>query len=302
VEKKEEEEEEMQRVVVLLLCLAGIALANSWAAEKTTAEVKQLLGWKKNPDMVLPILEHPATAIPDSFDSRTQWPNCSTIGAIQNQARCGSCWAFGAVESITDRFCIHNGVTNQLSFEDLVSCDIFDRGCDGGDAASAWHFAEWFGLVSAECAPYTVPTCPPDQQPCLDFVPTPKCPHSCANDSMKWDDDKSHVQKPYTVSANNNGIETEIMTNGPVEACFEVYSDFVNYTSGVYQHKSGDYLGGHCVKLVGWGVDTNSSLPYWLVANSWTTYWGNEGFFWILRGNDECGIESDVVAGIPRPN
>ena len=27
-------------------------------------------------------------------------------------------------------------------------------------------------------------------------------------------------------------IQTEIMTNGPVEAAFDVYSDFLNYKSG----------------------------------------------------------------------
>ena len=81
-------------------------------------------------------------------------------------------------------------------------------------------------------------------------------------------------------------------------------------------------LGGHAVKMIGWGVD--NGVPYWLVANSWNTDWaenGNKndliyfwnqeknthlikfivhilGFFRILRGKDECGIESGVVAGL----
>ncbi len=42
--------------------------------------------------------------VPDSFDSRTQWPDC--IHPIRNQAQCGSCWAFGASEALSDRFCI----------------------------------------------------------------------------------------------------------------------------------------------------------------------------------------------------
>ncbi len=30
------------------------------------------------------------------------------------------------------------------------------------------------------------------------------------------------------------------------------------------------------------------------------TDWGDRGFFKILRGKDECGIESGIVAGTPK--
>jgi len=30
---------------------------------------------------------------------------------------------------------------------------------------------------------------------------------------------------------------------------------------GVYQHKSGSYLGGHAIKILGWGVEDGT--PYW---------------------------------------
>jgi cathepsin B len=47
--------------------------------------------------------------------------------------------------------------------------------------------------------------------------------------------------------------------------------------------------------LIGWGVE--SGTPYWLVVNSWNKAWGDEGLFRIIRGQDECGFESDITAG-----
>ena len=87
----------------------------------------------------------------------------------------------------------------------------------------------------------------------------------------------------------------EIMTYGPVEGAFTVYADFEAYTSGVYQHTYGRYLGGHAIRIIGWGVENGQK--YWLVANSWNESWGENGYFKILKGVNECGIEGQVVAG-----
>uniref|UniRef100_A0A1B6JUK3 Peptidase C1A papain C-terminal domain-containing protein n=1 Tax=Homalodisca liturata TaxID=320908 RepID=A0A1B6JUK3_9HEMI len=71
----------------------------------------------------------------------------------------------------------------------------------------------------------------------------------------------------------------------------------LTFLPGVYQHKTGSYLGGHAVKIIGWGVEKKTS--YWLVANSWNSDWGDRGFFKIRRGNNECNFESDISGGFP---
>jgi len=81
-----------------------------------------------------------------------------------------------------------------------------------------------------------------------------------------------------------------------METGFTVYEDFMNYQSGIYHHTTGKQLGGHAVKIIGWGVE--SGVNYWIVANSWGTTWGMEGFFNIKEG--DSGIDSSVFGCTPK--
>lgn len=294
------------------------AMKTSWKAGynaywegKSEKYVRGLMGALKGakPLPVKNIVTHPN--IPDTFDAREQWPHCDTIKEVRDQGSCGSCWAFGAVEAFSDRFCVKYSETVHISAEDLNSCcSECGGGCDGGFPEEAWRFFESKGCVTGGeyhtgtgCQPYQIPHCshhePGPFPDCGNILPTPKCSHTCEpNYTLSFDKDKHFGSSAYAVSSAVEKIQTEIMTNGPVETAFTVYADFPTYKSGVYQHKSGGMLGGHAVKILGWG--TEDGLPYWLVANSWNVYWGDEGFFMILRGKDECGIESGVVAGEPK--
>jgi len=279
----------------------------------TMKDAMRLMGVKLNKDGKRPALkkhvEIPQT-IPTDYDVRTQWGvMCPSTNEIRDQANCGSCWAFGAVEAMTDRHCIASSGASQphISAEDLNSCcDSCGMGCDGGDPGAAWDFWVSNGLVTGGnygqggCAPYSLAPCDHHVNgtlpPCGPIGDTPTCPTSCTNGDT-WNTDLFFGTQDYTVNG-VTAIQTEIMTNGPVEAAFTVYADFLPYKSGVYSHVTGDELGGHAVKILGWGVD--SGTPYWLVANSWNTEWGNQGYFNIKRGTDECGIEDYIVGGVPK--
>jgi cathepsin B len=262
------------------------------------SEVKAWLGVLPDyTNKVLPKKEQPINEnIPEEFDSRTAWSQCKSIGHIRDQGPCGSCWAFGAVEAMSDRICIASGQKDQteLSAEDVVSCCGFacGSGCNGGYPSAAWEFAVDDGIPSESAYPYAFPSCEHHvngtKPACPPVQPTPKC------DKNKEKAAKVHFKTSYGVGERDQEIQTEIMNNGPVEAAFSVYEDFLAYKSGVYQHKSGSMLGGHAIKIMGWG---SSPQPYWLVANSWNEDWGDKGTFKILRG--DCGINDGVVAGEP---
>lgn len=103
------------------------------------------------------------------------------------------------------------------------------------------------------------------------------------------------------------------MRNGPFAVGFEVYPDFMQYKSGVYHHTAvrddinqiGKWdpfqLTNHAVLIVGYGQDESSGEKYWTVKNSWGRGWGENGYFRIRRGNDECSIESMAVESNPIP-
>ncbi|KAM7300385.1 uncharacterized protein ISCGN_020949 [Ixodes scapularis] len=71
---------------------------------------------------------------------------------------------------------------------------------------------------------------------------------------------------------------------------YDYISDFSVYDEPelpprVYQRHSNDGRGMHAIRILGWG--TENGTPYWLVANSWNEYWGDKGYFKILRGTNE---------------
>lgn len=296
------------------------SLNSTWKAGqnfkgRTLDQVKKLMGTRldsKGKPQLEKLYHTVKMDLPDNFDARTQWPDCPTIKEIRDQGSCGSCWAFGAVEAMSDRYCIHSkGAMNyHISAQDLATCcKSCGDGCEGGYPAAAWEYWVSDGLVtggnynsSQGCQPYTIPSCdhhvPGKLQPCGDILPTPPCNQQCIPDYPKtYSDDKKFGSKAYSIANDPVAIQQEIFSNGPVEADFQVYADFVSYKSGVYQHLTGEFLGGHAIRVLGWGVE--DSIPYWLVANSWNPDWGDNGLFKILRGSDECGIEDDINAGMP---
>jgi cathepsin B len=262
---------------------AGVnAFFHNW----TMSDAKKLLGTVLDHEFMHELPEktdYPVMDVPDSFDSRTNWPNL--IHPIRDQQRCGSCWAFAASEVLSDRFAISTKKASPvLSPQDLVSCDSTDMGCQGGFLPKAWAYLKDTGIVTDTCEPYTSGS--GSSGTCLK-----KC-----SDGEPYK--KYKAKDAYQVKGVAN-IQKEIMQNGPVEVAFKVYGDFMKYKSGVYHKAWWEFVpkGGHAVKMIGWG--TENGQDYWLVANSWNTNWGDQGFFKIRRGHDECGIESQVFAGHP---
>ena len=206
-----------------------------------------------------------------------------------------------------------------LSAQDLCFCGAlsFMGGCNGGQIDTPWHHIARIGAVTGGqykgtgpfgkgmCSDFSLPHChhhgpqgddpyPAEGAPgCPQVKHSPKCPNACdADSSAAWASDKYTFKGKVQSAHGEASIQQMIMAGGPVSTAFTVYSDFENYAGGIYHHVSGTMAGGHAVKFVGWGVE--GGTKYWKVANSWNPYWGEKGYFRIVRGQGSS-IENGVV-------
>ena len=250
--------------------------------------------------------------LPESYDPREKYPKCESLNEVRDQANCGSCWAFGATEAMSDRICIHSDQKLQTSVSAqnlLTCCSSCGLGCHGGYPSSAWKYWQTTGISTGglygdikTCQPYFLPPCDHygegSHGDCPPQVETPQCKTDCSDGNKKeYENEMTYGESVYSIIGEEN-IMKEIYENGPVEGTYYIYEDFITYKSGIYQHVVGELIGDHDIKILGWGVE--NGVKYWICVNSWNEEWGDKGFFKIKRGNNECGIENIAYAGMPK--
>jgi Papain family cysteine protease len=71
-------------------------------------------------------------------------------------------------------------------------------------------------------------------------------------------------------------IKREILANGPVLALIPISDEYMSYQTGVLGD-SIDFYGNHMVVVLGWGAATDTEPEHWIIQNSWSTDWGDNG-------------------------
>ncbi len=210
--------------------------------------------------------------------SRIDWRNIdghSYVTGVRNQGACGSCWAFGGIAALESRIKITAGDPDEeldLSEQYLLSCS--PGGCSGYSLYGTANFLQQQGTVTEECMPYRA----------NDGI---ACGTVCSDAQYKF---RRVSDWHWTYGVNN--IKAALQ-NGPVYVAFEVFSDFYDYTGGVYRHVYGRSEGWHAVSIVGY----DDSLEAWVVKNSWGESWGEDGYFWIAYG--QCHIDDQAIIFTP---
>lgn len=232
------------------------------------------------------------SALPAEWDWRSV-NGVNYVSPVRNQGKCGSCYAFSSLAMNEARLRIASNNSIQLTFapQDIVDCSRYSQGCAGGfPYLIGGKYAEDYGLVEESCNPYTgnvtghcvtEPTCERHYSTAYQYV------------------------GGYYGACNEQHMMLELVKNGPVAVSFEVYNDFLNYQGGIYHHTglhnnfSPFELTNHAVLLVGYGANKTTGEKYWTIKNSWGTAWGEQGYFRIRRGVDECAVESIAVKSNP---
>ncbi|CAG0920852.1 unnamed protein product [Notodromas monacha] len=209
------------------------------------------------------------------------WRYLGAVTPVKDQSICGSCWSFGTTGHLEGAYFLKTGKLVRLSQQALIDCSwqFENNGCDGGEDFRAY---EWMmkegGIPTADSyGPY--------------MGADGKC-HA-------RDAEVEKVGKIYgyvnVSSGDQEALKLAIFQQGPISVAIDASQrTFSFYSNGVFYEdkcKNGSDDLDHAVLAVGYGELKGE--PYWLVKNSWSTYWGNDGYILMSMKNNNCGVATE---------
>jgi cathepsin X len=209
---------------------------------------------------------------------------------------CGSCWAHGTMSSLADRVkIIRQGAWPEINFaiQYILNCGQNVGGtCDGGSPTGAFQFVQEKGVPEDTCLQYQAQ----DFQ-CTSMNTCRNCkgPPGSGSCWAQQNYTRYYVDEYDTVTGVSN-IMAEVAARGPVAAGIDA-TVLETYTGGIITATQPSDI-NHVVSIVGYG--TENGTDYWIVRNSWGQYWGENGWFRIIRGENALGIEEMVSWATPK--
>jgi len=223
---------------------------------------------------------------------RVDWREHGIITAVKDQGQCGSCWTFGTAETIESYWANKTGELTDLSEQQILDCTSNPNqcggtgGCGGGTAEVAFESIITAGGLADE---WTYP-----------YVSYYGNPSTCALNATTQPRPVAFAQiSSYTTLPPNqyNPVFAHIAKVGPLAISVDA-SLWSPYEEGIFNGcNQTDPDIDHEVQLVGYGID-NQLGEYWLVRNSWSPFWGEEGYIRIQRSSTvTCGTDTQPSDG-----
>lgn len=225
----------------------------------------------------------PIDQLPESID----WSQVADVTtAVKDQGQCGSCWAFAATATVESHVAINTGKLFDLSPQQIASCapnpdQCGGTGnCQGATAELAFDYVASVGGMVEEW-----------QYPYLSYYGVEQ---SCANLRSV---PKVKISGYVKLQENNyTALMNAVAKLGPIAVSVDA-SNWHAYKGGVFNgcnQVNPDI--DHAVVLSGYGIDHVTGLKYWLIRNSWSASWGENGYIRILRSdNDETNCGKDIT-------
>ncbi|MGB9599436.1 MAG: C1 family peptidase [Myxococcota bacterium] len=222
-------------------------------------------------------------AVPSKFDWRNN-NGKNFVTPVKFQDDCGACWAFASIAALESKYLIQTGKAYNnlldLSEQILISCNNFGGGCNGGYLDNAAKFLKNTGTYDESCYPYK------------------KADTSCAYACNLYGTYVYKISSYQYVSQSVTALKEAVYNYGPIPVAMMVYQDFEYYQSGVYSHRSGSQEGAHAVLIVGW----DDSQSCFIVKNSFSTAWGESGYFRIayseVSGDTDFGYSAVAYGNV----
>lgn len=222
----------------------------------------------------------------DSLPESVDWRENGAVSPVKDQGGCGSCWAFSAIAAVESINQIVTGQLVSLSEQELVDCDPYDSGCNGGLMDYAFEFIKRNGGIDTE----------------VDY------PYQGSNghcDPSRRNSKVVTIEGYEDVLPNDEKALQKAVAHQPVSVAIEASGRALQlYVSGVFTGACGTAL-DHGVVVVGYGSENGKD--YWIVRNSWGAGWGEEGYFRLERNLIEnkagkCGITMEASYPIKNGN
>eukprot|EP00850_Spirogloea_muscicola_P010065 SM000058S18495 [mRNA] locus=s58:238036:242651:+ [translate_table: standard] len=241
----------------------------------------------------------PLEELPESYDIRNiSGRNLATLNRNQHIPQyCGSCWTMATSSALADRINLARNDTFpeiNLAPQVLVNCvkGMGSNGCSGGEPYAVYDWLKDNGLPDDSCANYEAK----DKEcnainTCTNCDPMRGC--FAVEEYVKY-----YVAEHGKVKGEAN-MMAEIATRGPISCGMCVTEDFENYKGGVFVDTTGCTAEMHAISIAGYG-QTEDGTKYWIARNSWGSYWGEGGWFRIIRGDDNLGIEENCDWAVPK--
>ena len=211
-----------------------------------------------------------AADLPTSFN----WEDSGKVTPVTNQGGCGSCWIFASVAALEAIYKIQAQVEYDLSEQQILSCVSYGWGCDGGWMDDCYQHFRDYGSILESAMPYEA----------NDMVPCTESQYPVVATIDGW----------TAIPNNVTSLKTAVMT-APVAVAFTVYNDFNYYNGGCYSHPDETQDINHAVLIVGWDDNMCNGEGAWRVKNSWGTYWGEDGYFWMKYGSCNFGVGAALL-------
>merc|ERR1712127_96451 len=243
------------------------------------------------------------------YTTSTNPANKPLVTPVKDQGMCGSCWSFAATGQLESLMLKHDKVGGNmkggsndadpsvwwgLSEQQLIDCSsgrearrrmgpFINHACDGGWPPNAFIHEQVFGgMMDSVDYPY---------QSGYTYEPADFCAFDSEMNVMA-DRTKQCYMTPQDdedqlmAAVYHHGAVTIVVDSGGI--------DWQLYQGGIAHPRdcSSEVL-NHAVLLVGYGTEESTGEDYWIIRNSWGSWWGEGGYMKLAKNSANlCGVAS----------